>query len=215
MEPGTYRLVATGIRIDSEWYLETVYVNKSLILINGNGYKYDGTSWSNLGVIPSSLEERKNFYLQNGMDQIPSESISSLPDNFTVSIWTDEENASRKLKINAIPLNQLVTPKKDINIRSVESIDSFTLNTNIGGQGIVKVVVSFDKGYSWYTRKNNVWSEISLDEESMLADGMLPATLNALTSADWSQLRGTSETIRFAYLLSMENITDTLEVQDN
>lgn len=214
LEPGTYRLVATGRRIDSEWYIETAYVNKLLILINGNGYKYDGTSWINLGVIPSSIEERKNFYLQNGMDQIPSQSINYLPDNFTLSVWTGEENANRKLKINAVPFNQLVTPKKDIDIRSVESIDSFTLNTNLGGQGMVKVAVSFDKGNTWHTRKNNAWSEISLEVSTMQIDGMDPTTLNAITSTEWSQLRGASETIRFAYLLSMENETDILEVQD-
>ena len=183
---------------------------KILIQEENNIKKWADDQWVTIAEEP--LEESLFNQVDEGLP--PVEAFNQLADQFEIYVQTELSSYDDELSIKAIPKAVIVTPTKDISIRSVETIDSFTLNANIGGQGVVKVAVSFDRGNTWHTRKNNAWSEISLEVSTMQIDGMDPTTLNAITSTEWSQLRGASETIRFAYLLSMENETDILEVQD-
>lgn len=172
--------------------------------------KWADDQWITIAEEP--FEESLFDQVEEGLP--PVEAFNQLADRFEIYVQTELSYTEDELSIKAIPKAVIVTPTKDISIRSVETIDSFTLNINMNGQGVVKIAVSFDKGNTWHTRKNNAWSEISLEVSTMQIDGMDPTTLNAITSTEWSQLRGASETIRFAYLLSMENETDILEVQD-
>lgn len=172
--------------------------------------KWADDQWETVSEEP--LEESLFDQVDEGLP--PAEAFNQLADQFEIYVQTELSSYDDELSIKAIPKAVIVTPTKDISIRSVETIDSFTLNANIDGQGVVKVAVSFDRGNTWHTRKNNAWSEISLEVSTMQIDGMDPTTLNAITSTEWSQLRGASETIRFAYLLSKENESDILEVQD-
>jgi hypothetical protein len=183
---------------------------KILIQEENNIKKWADDQWITIAEEP--FEESLFDQVDEGLP--PAEAFNQLADQFEIYVQTELSSSDDELLIEAIPKAVIVTPTKDISIRSVETIDSFTLNTNLGGQGMVKVAVSFDKGNTWHTRKDNAWSEISLEVSTMQIDGMYSATLNAITSTEWSQLRGASETIRFAYLLSMENETDILEVQD-
>lgn len=183
---------------------------KILIQEENNIKKWADDQWVTIAEEP--LEESLFNQVDEGLP--PVEAFNQLADQFEIYVQTELASSDDELSIKAIPKAVIVTPIKDISIRSVETIDSFTLNTNMNGQGVVKVAVSFDKGNTWHTRKNNAWSEISLEVSTMQIDGMDPTTLNAITSTEWSQLRGASETIRFAYLLSKENESDILEVQD-
>ncbi|OLN21695.1 hypothetical protein BTO30_13410 [Domibacillus antri] len=211
---GKYRFeYSSALRMDSEWYIELNTSNKTLIFNGGEYKKYDDatTSW----VSVSTTTPTQAQFESDGMDSIPDWSaLSLLAGNIEVVTWTDEDNAIRNVSKSAIPQDQLVQMTRDINIRSIENIDSFSLNTLISGQAIVKTAVSFDSGVTWYTRSGTVWAVIPMDLASMKADGMTPAVLNALTTVEWTELRGTSDTVRFAYLLSAEEVTDTLEVRD-
>lgn len=153
----------------------------------------------------------------DGMDdlsEINNESLQGLvSDTPELLCWTDQESMDFSLNMKAIPQDQLVLPISDINIRSIDNIDSFTLNVTTAGQGgAVTTAVSFDKGATWYTRSLGEWAEIDL--ENLKIDGMIPATLTALSFEEWTELRGISDTIRFAYHLSLENMSDTLAVND-
>ncbi|WP_338749760.1 discoidin domain-containing protein [Bacillus sp. FJAT-52991] len=168
--------------------------------------------WTVAGTSPVT-KSMFDFYGMTDLSIITNESLRQLAsENPELLCWIDEESAQRNLNVTAIPQDQLVLPTKDIDIRSVENIDSFTLNATQAGQGAVKTAVSFDSGTTWYTRLDGAW--VQLDLVNMKTEGMAPATLNALTSADWVDLRGASNTVRFAYHLSMEEVTDIVAVND-
>ncbi|MGM7634149.1 hypothetical protein [Bacillus sp. Hm123] len=183
--------------------------HKILILNDGQYKKYVNHQWQTVSTITPTQAQ----FESDGMDAVPGWSaLSQLTGEIEIVVWTDEETADRSLKINGIPHDQLVLPTKDIDIRSVENIDSFTLNVTQAGQGAVKTVVSFDSGTTWYTRSSGSWIEIDL--ANIKTEGLTPAVLNAITSSEWAALRGTSNTVRFAYHLSMEEVTDVVEVND-
>lgn len=59
-------------------YSKGYSVNKLLISNGGNGYKHDGTSWVNAGIIPTVKADRDTFYSTHGMDTITKSQLSTL-----------------------------------------------------------------------------------------------------------------------------------------
>ncbi|KOO49485.1 discoidin domain-containing protein [Viridibacillus arvi] len=193
--------------------IERLKINKMLILFEEDNYwYYNGSLWENTGAIPNDIEDKKIFYEKYGMDRIPFEAIDSLPDNFRISVWTDEKNARRTLKTNAIPLDQLVLPTKGINIRFIENIDFVKLTSKEVNKGKVRVITSFDEGITWYAHNGMEWININPKTDEVILLGMSPETLANITSAQWTDIRGDSKTMRFAYAISMEDITDSAEI---
>ncbi|MBK3495308.1 discoidin domain-containing protein [Viridibacillus sp. YIM B01967] len=168
--------------------------------------------WSVVGYIPAT----KEMFDVHGMDDLTSitnKSIQQLASNMLELLnWTDGENLLKKLIVDAIPHNQLVLPTKDINIRSIENIDSIILKTAVSGNALVKVIVSFDKGITWQAHNNVEWIKVNETTWDVLSSGMDPIQLEAVTYKQWAELRGNSNTIRFAYALSKEDTTDVGEI---
>lgn len=184
---------------------------KHLIYSNYNYMKWNSTN-KNWDVISDTLPTKQQF-IDHGMDALPDWSaLSQLPGEIEIVTWTEEENAQRDIEMIAIPQDQIVLPTKDINIRSVENIDSFMLRVMQEGQGVIKTAVSFDSGLTWYTRSSGMWVEMGLN--NIKTEGMTPVVLNAITSSEWAALRGASSTVRFAYYLSVEEVTDLATVND-
>ncbi|RJS60102.1 SPRY domain-containing protein [Bacillus sp. PK3_68] len=190
---------------------------KTLISSNDKYLKWNDAvkAWETVSVgLPS-----KSQFEQEGMEDLSVlnrvngySPLDELTGEIEIVVWTEEINAQKNLNMAAIPQDQLVLPTKDINIRSVENIDSFILNVTQAGQGAIKTVVSFDKGTTWYTRSSGSWIETDL--ANIKTEGITPAALNTITSSEWAALRGTSNTVRFAYHLSIEEITDIATVND-
>ncbi|MGE7931842.1 hypothetical protein [Viridibacillus arvi] len=199
-------------RCDGEWYIEEVMVNKTLILCGSDAFNYDGVSWVNVGTVPSSIVDKKIFYQTHGMDEVLPESIELLPNKITISTWTDEEQANRTLNVKAIPSEQLILPTKDISIRLIENIDFVRLTYSEVNKGKVRVITSFDAGITWYAHNGIEWININPKTDEVILLGMSPETLANITSAQWTDIRGDSKTMRFAYAISMEDITDSAEI---
>lgn len=191
--------------------IEASLLNRVFIFSNENYMRWNDAT-KNWDVISDTLPTKQQF-IDKGMDTIPDWSaLSQLTGEIEIVTWTEEENAQRDIEMIAIPQDQIVLPTKDINIRSVENIDSFTLRVMQEGQGVIKTAVSFDSGITWYTRSSGMWVEMGLN--NIKTEGMTPVVLNAITSSEWAALRGTSSTVRFAYYLSVEEVTDLATVND-
>lgn len=188
--------------------------DKTLISSNGGYKKYD-TATSTWTTVTSTTPTETDF-TTNGMDDITltSTELDSLANTdgvIGVETYTPiATTMNMNLNHTSIPHNKIIIPTGDINILNVSSIDSFILNATASGQGIVKAVVSFDQGTTWSAWDNTTatWAIVPLTATDVGNSGMTPAILNAVTSVNWNSLRGTSNTVRFAYFLSMEASTD-------
>ncbi|MBU3208506.1 signal peptidase II [Clostridium algidicarnis] len=121
-----------------------------------------------------------------------------------------EDGVIQKLKVKAIPFDRMLIPKGDMNLSNVEHIDYFKLTA--AGKNI-RVVCSVDSGATWKTFKTDKWVDINLNVESVRVYGMTVETFNKINDVFWNELV-TSKKIRFAYLFSMDSISD-IEELDN
>ncbi|MGG0666435.1 SPRY domain-containing protein [Viridibacillus arvi] len=153
-------------------------------------------------------------FQEHGMDSIPTTKLPLLGEvnNIGIVTWVSDENHVPIVKLSAIPHNQLVLPTKDINIRSIEHIDYIKLTVNELEHGRIRVITSFDGGLKWHTHNGMKWIEVSPIVEEAIMHGMSATTLAAVTSIQWAELRGNSNTMRFAYALSIEDTTDVAEI---
>jgi SPRY domain len=201
--------------------IELMFINKTLIHYNGEYKKFDRSlEVPNWITVSSSLPTEQEF-LEHGMDTIDyitSDELLLLGDiSLPIEIETYTTGTELKtLNYNAIPFDKVIVPTKDIDITNVLNIDYFRVDSIISGQGIVKVAVSFDTGLSWYAwdSVNNLWKMIDLSLNSIGVDGMAPNVMNSITDVNWNELRGNSNTVRFAYFLSMSNSSDIASVDN-
>lgn len=182
--------------------------NKNLIKTNDALYMYLGQSdeWETLQNEPTAQD-----FLDFGMDEITAEIQqdfeSKYGKQYRVYNWTDGEPLA-KATLKAVPPPQLIVPTKDIIIKSIDSFKQIKLISNLSGDGILKVIVSFDQGRTWYTWTTDGFVEIDPTAQSVLTGGITPAILETIPTLAWDELRYVHDTMRFAYLLSMESIAD-------
>ncbi|MHB9938956.1 signal peptidase II [Clostridium sporogenes] len=121
---------------------------------------------------------------------------------------TFEDGVIQKLKTKAIPFDRLLIPKGDMNLSNVDHIDYFRLTAN--GNNI-RIVCSVDSGNIWKTFSGEKWLDVNLNIDDVMKNGMNIATFNAINDVFWNELV-TTKKIRFAYLFSMDSITDIEEL---
>ncbi|WP_434303951.1 signal peptidase II [Clostridium botulinum] len=119
-----------------------------------------------------------------------------------------EDEAIQKLKIKAIPFDRLLILKDDMNLSNVDHIDYFKLTAN--GNNI-RIICSVDSGNTWKTFSGEEWVDVNLTVDDVKKNGMNINTFNFINDVFWNELVITKK-IRFAYLLSMNNITDIEEI---
>lgn len=103
----------------------------------------------------------------------------------------------------------IVKAKGDIDITNILSLNKINWDSTISGDGILKLVVSFDKGVTWTSYNGSIWQTIDIDTEFKTL-GMSPSVVNALDSTALELGRGKSNTIRFAYYLEKQKIDDVV-----
>lgn len=114
------------------------------------------------------------------------------------------------LTLTAIPPDRLLIASGDKDLSYVQNIDYFKLTTT--GNNL-KIVCSIDGGTTWKTFNTDHWEDINLTVEDVRAKGIDISTFNAINSTYWNLLN-TNKKIRFAYLLSMDNISDTENIDN-
>lgn len=114
------------------------------------------------------------------------------------------------LTLTAIPPDRLLIASGDKDLSYVQNIDYFKL-TGIGNN--LKIVVSVDSGATWKTFNTDHWEDINLTVDDVKVKGIDIATFNVINSTYWNLLN-TNKKIRFAYLLSMDNISDTENIDN-
>jgi hypothetical protein len=113
------------------------------------------------------------------------------------------------LAVTAIPPDRLLVASGDKDLSYVQNIDYFKLTAT----GNLKVVASIDSGVTWKTFNTDHWEDINLTMNDVKEKGIDITTFNAINSTYWNLLN-TNKKIRFAYLLSMDSISDTENIDN-
>lgn len=114
------------------------------------------------------------------------------------------------LTITAIPPDRILKASGDKDLSYVNSIDYFKI-TGTGNN--LKIVVSVDSGQTWKTFNTDHWEDINLTVNDIKVKGIGITAFNIISSTYWNLLN-INKKIRFAYLLSMDSISD-IESVDN
>jgi hypothetical protein len=213
---GRYRFLATASYTSfNEWYIENLELKKYLFEDGTDIKKWDTSlttpAWAVVGTSPVT-----KAMFDVGMDNLNSigdSQIKSLVSSFPkLLVWTDGLT-NKQSKFSQIPHGKLILPTGDISLGSIEGIDSVSIISNIGGNGVVKSIVSTDKGVTWKT-----WDTTLLTPTWVIVDstnlpevkriGMDSTTLNARVRADWDSLIGTSTTLRIGYYIEINSSSD-------
>lgn len=161
--------------------------------------EFDGTSH-----LKTEYLYNYNIILDNNI-YIESELEINLDDFKAVTSFSNfTDGVIEKMKIDAIPYDRLLVANGDINLSNVEHIDYFKL-TAIGKN--IRIVCSVDSGVTWKTFKVDKWVDINFNIEDVRTNGMSIELFNSINDVFWNELI-TTKKVRFAYLFSMNNITD-------
>jgi hypothetical protein len=125
-------------------------------------------------------------------------------------IQENSDGVDEILIVTAIPPDRLLISDGDKDLSYVENIDYFKITAR--GNNL-KIVCSTDSGVTWKTFNADHWEDINLTVADVKNRGIDIDTFNSINSTYWNLLN-INKKIRFAYLLSMENISDVENVDN-
>ncbi|GBO49447.1 hypothetical protein MFFDBJGM_02465 [Pectobacterium versatile] len=173
--------------------------------------KTSGNRWfsSNNGVLietttPLSVDD---FY-SNGFIFSGDISAAQLNESF-IHVYS---NSNVLVSIKYAPKKQIAIQKSLSSASSWSQINSATLTATQTGNGKVRVAVTRDL-VSWHVLRNGAWVDVgalsadATGATALIADGMTPTELGAITGAQWAQLfssnNGVPDSLAFAFALDV------------
>lgn len=177
---------------------------------DGTAHKYDGSAivqvssnWSAL-----TVAEKETLYLA-ASTVMPNIELFATLGKYKIMIYSQDTAMAKPTGIiTAAPKDVVVLPKGLIPIASFEGIDNVTLTNNLSGAGAILLAVTTDLT-TYKVFSGGTWVTIDITNAATFkAGGMTPAQLTALTRANWNLLTTGKEGIGFAYLPTVEAVTD-------
>jgi hypothetical protein len=112
--------------------------------------------------------------------------------------------------LTAIPKDRLLISDRDKDLSYVENIDYFKITAR--GNNL-KIVCSTDSGVTWKTFNTDHWEDINLTVDDVKNRGIDIDTFNSINSSYWNLLN-INKKIRFAYVFSMDDISDVENIDN-
>ncbi|KHT39567.1 discoidin domain-containing protein [Pectobacterium brasiliense] len=206
-----YRLVVTDSNNDHPWltigqFNLINFKDKFIFKTKGDNY---GISNNVLISVPGELTDDKIDTYGTMNTGILN---ASIPEFISpISILSKE---GMSVRVDYIPYSQIVIPKTLPKAVSWSKINAATLTATQTGNGKVRVAVTRDL-VNWHVLRNGAWVDVgalsadTTGAEALIADGMTPAELGGITTAQWAQLfssnSGVPDALAFAFAL---DITD-------
>lgn len=150
-------------------------------------------------------QQKAEAFSDYGVSSSDSLDLSSIPQNFSVLLQTSSSSVPT-LNLNAIPNAQIIIPKQLVYFNKLKSM-SVTANQSSSDQ--VRLAVTKDL-LDYYVYFNNEW--VHIDVEDITSDGMTVSQISNISASAWDDFN--ADSIGVAYSLSMESITDDLEVDE-
>ena len=118
-----------------------------------------------------------------GIDNIPDGALLATLTDPEVLYWQDSEEELPTLELTVKgepPLPQVITSDPiDLTHESIAGIDHATVDASED----VRFAISFDGGVTWKAHDGSAWFDTS-----DTAPGMLPSTMNAITTEQWAEV---------------------------
>lgn len=217
------------------------YEGYSIPTVDLLGRSYEGLPWIGASIsFPEGhlyIKDNEAYGIKDGVLQKLSSHWSTLSNNEKTNVFkstnsksaslTDlrslgkfkkatyqEDDISKPCTFTAIPKDQLILPKGLISVESFEGIDKATLTYTLSGGGTLKILVTTDNAtYRTYDFSVQTWLAIDHTNIDTVKESGIDATqLGNISRAGWDALITGKAGIGFAYLLCIENTTDTCAV---
>lgn len=150
-------------------------------------------------------QQKAEAFSDYGVSSSDSLDLSPIPQNFSVLLQTSSSSVPT-LNLNAIPNAQIIIPKQLVYFNKLKSM-SVTVNQSSSGQ--VRLAVTKNL-LDYYVYSNNEW--VHIDVKDITSDGMTVSQISSISASAWADFN--ADSIGVAYSLSMESITDALEVDE-
>lgn len=125
-----------------------------------------------------------------------------------VDSW-DIDTGNSVVNIKAVPPGQVIKANGDINLTGVGEIGSIDVACTTTGAGVANMAVSFDSGATYRAYSGGTWHTVDVnDPEDFKVNGMSAAIVSTLTNDQLSEVRQTSDKMRFAYFLERPSFED-------
>lgn len=197
----------TGVPRGGTSYSELNEIKFLIKSPNNHILTYDSVanSWADLG--PATLTE--SYFKANGFSALPS--VLKIQEVIPGDIlyWTDDLSSIFSVSIGATLPAKLILAKNDINLASVEQINSMTLVSTSTANSKLKLILSNDCGLTYKSYFNGLWVVVDVNDiNDVKAKGMDKAAVNSLTKAQILSIK--TKTLRFGYLMDLDVSTSVL-----
>lgn len=119
--------------------------------------------------------------------------------------------ASLYVEVQGTKFPILVFAKSDINLIGVLNVESVVWTPVATNNSKALLLMSADSGISWRGYNGTEWAPVdTTNMADVESKAMSATTVAALTSTQFSSLLGSSTTLRFAYFLKQDLVTDTV-----
>ncbi|WP_233981743.1 discoidin domain-containing protein [Pectobacterium versatile] len=182
--------------------------------------KTSGSRWFSSvdGVLKETISPSENDFYNNGFISSGSISASQLHESF-IHVYS---NSNVLVSIKYAPKKQIAIQKSLSSASSWSQINVATLTATQTGSGKVRVAVTRNL-VNWHVLRNGTWVDVgalsadTAGAEALIADGMTPAELGAITAAQWTQLfssnNGVPDSLAFAFALDITDpVTDVATI---
>ncbi|URG51798.1 discoidin domain-containing protein [Pectobacterium quasiaquaticum] len=193
-------------------------IDRRFILNAGKNYTID----KNGGLIEITDTITPELIQSVGVSEIRGINPASLGLPEAVKVISSE-NIEITTKVK--PYSQIVISKSllSASVGSWAKINAATLTATQTGNGKVRVAVTRDL-INWHALRNGAWVDVgtlsadTAGAEALIADGMTPAELGAITAAQWTQLftsnNGVPDSLAFAFALDITDpVTDVATIE--
>lgn len=193
------------------------YKEKENLIVEVNEENYHHYAFSTSDLARLIEEGRLNLERQNILSLYNRESLLLRGDKFLegeilVSQDLNKENDPiAKAKGYLSP--QLIKPLRDLPLFKVKEIKDMRIKA-IDPKKLIKIICSIDGGDTWKTYREGKLVDVDVDSvEDIRAKGLTVDEFNAI-SVNWNDILFTTNKLRFAYFLDLEDINDESHLDD-
>ncbi len=117
--------------------------------------------------------------------------------------------ADDHVEIRSTPFAQVIKASGDIFLYGVKSLEEIKWTVDTVNNGTSLLALSFDKGETYHAYNSEEWIDVDIDDlHDFATKGMTKEIVNELTNSDLDAIRGTHNSIRFAYYLDQPTLDD-------
>lgn len=171
-------------------------------------YSSAAADWQIVGHAASLSEDMFNVYGMEDLALFNHSAFDKISGPFDLLALMKETNPSLKIAHISVPLPKLVFGKGDIELNSIDHINSITMTLTS-----VKTIVSVDKGVTWMSWDGTAWQVVDANDLVAVKSAAMTANvINVISKDSWWLLTGVPKTIRFAYYFDTNVPSDIANV---